>query len=1356
MAEPTLTLEAALAMQEDLMAGYRQQAYQDALRKALEESGDDKRKRASSRRDANFEFAQKSVMGKYGFESSAKGVQQSLKAFLPHNSDPAVARNNAIMAYLTDPDLQQARTLEAFLEETFKQAPAAAQSPEADSTSTPAAQDKPRVDTVLATRPTGLEEDLVLRIVEIFGVEGMLQPTPKMLEFDAASQPLRVDGLAGWALGWIDEEESYLVQSFKGDILSIKPINLREYLPPSVEEGGFDAAWPPSGVIPSSSLGDHMARQLFAHNYCVLQMADLEEQRRKVMGIVRSRQDWECVIPEFEAKFMGRGMNGKISFIGTTPEEGELADLDNTLMDVYHMLSQYTPALGFLAGGRSKALLRVPFDSPAEQRALARGVEESDLASAEDIEHLLDFSKRGRICMLYILVSNGGTVLLEPVDPEQPSVELPFQQGRLLLINDDLMKYSIRPAGAHLVVQSWLMREALPGEELDDLPRFRDFDPAQIPKAPAYGESGELVAAVSMATLTPGAASSPEQVWQYQTFGADVSVVVPNTRWDIDFYWVEDGAPGKMYMRHFGMLCEQEWEYFDGNFFSISPEESQTMSPNARKCLENGYECLVRGGWNRKSLRNTEFTSCVGGTGNEYLPFLMQHRWDTARIGVNALSSAFWMGDAAFMAHVLHYFLGLQGTCSVADTACSSALTACAIVHSYMRPLEPGMMPASSHRQTKMGIAQGESAIFEPGFTIGLCGAHMLSHMGRCFTFDASGDGFSRGEGCASIHFQLETSENFGRLAILAGSNMNQDGRSASLTAPYGPSQIACMWGSIRETGISPFDIQVQELHGTGTALGDPIEVGALRAVMRDQGKVTREHPLVKTSAKSNTTHTETAAGIIGLQKAIMCVLYAVGQCGIHLRILNPHIDSNNYPVIFSGEVVDQGKSTAYSGVSSFGFGGSNARGDIWGMCTAGPRKVLDIGQVFDSRRVKLFTKQPLSAAGERGVAPPMLQAEAVKGWNGLFQVGNPIRPGAKFFLSGTWNSWKTMDEMHVDKDGVYSWGFRMGDTVCEEFRIHVDYFVDHVIFPGCERAGPDASIFGPGNAPTGYNWRIDGRVDGAKPGTLYKVDFWWDEAKREKRISWQIASSDAEEAYGSQVPHYEHRYSVKGTWTSTNCQDMKPVVGLDGMYETTVRLGSLGHEEFHFVRDFDENQLIYPAATTASRFRLPIRGPDNGGREKRWVIQGEIGELVTLRLRIREGNITVSIISDSKGELKWANSDERQYCIRTWDSDRYIPMELDRSLTVYTATLVMPAFSPDGESTTTEFFQILSDEDPNQAIYPEMYAAPSGYSAWLGPDDLGKEMYWKVSEIHGTRVEITFDLQQPDRRQAVTWKPKL
>lgn len=178
--------------------------------------------------------------------------------------------------------------------------------------------------------------------------------------------------------------------------------------------------------------------------------------------------------------------------------------------------------------------------------------------------------------------------------------------------------------------------------------------------------------------------------------------------------------------------------------------------------------------------------------------------------------------------------------------------------------------------------------------------AHMLSPSGRCNTFDASADGFARGEGCGGFLVQAsQQDDNNGPL--FAGSAVNQDGRSASLTAPNGPSQQDVLRSAFRSAGFHPHLLQCSECHGTGTALGDPIEVGALMAVLTSYQ---REMPLELGSVKSNNGHLEPAAGAVGFIKCLLLVVYACAPANLHLRRLNPHIEVSGFPCKYASECV--------------------------------------------------------------------------------------------------------------------------------------------------------------------------------------------------------------------------------------------------------------------------------------------------------------------------------------------------------------------------------------------------------------------------------------------------------------------
>jgi acyl transferase domain-containing protein len=287
----------------------------------------------------------------------------------------------------------------------------------------------------------------------------------------------------------------------------------------------------------------------------------------------------------------------------------------------------------------------------------------------------------------------------------------------------------------------------------------------------------------------------------------------------------------------------------------------------------------------------------------------------------------------------LSHIMGMTGPIATAETACSSSLVATGVCQMTMRFREEDQKTPSLTTELYDGLVIGSNTLIGPGSYISLSGPGMLTSNGRCFTFDHSADGFARGEGIGAIKFRvcMDSVEAMGAFAKLIGACVNQDGRSASMTAPHGPSQQEVIRNSMREGGLSAGIITIAECHGTGTALGDPIEVGALRGVM----KADRTTPFMKTSAKTNIGHLEAAAGVAGLIKCILMLRYCCGAPNCHLLVLNPHLDVAGYPVYFETESVDFGHNSGLTGVSSFGFGGTNARADVWGHAVNGHRYSL-------------------------------------------------------------------------------------------------------------------------------------------------------------------------------------------------------------------------------------------------------------------------------------------------------------------------------------------------------------------------------------------------------------------------------
>mmetsp|Transcript_5299 Transcript_5299/g.12032 ORF Transcript_5299/g.12032 Transcript_5299/m.12032 type:complete len:1196 (+) Transcript_5299:117-3704(+) len=1158
----------------------------------------------------------------------------------------------------------------------------------------------------------------------------------------------------GQTVAWLPEEETYLVATFDGDLVSVAAEKLSAYKPPLPEKGGFDVAFPKSEerrAVFTEELLDVLQRK----HHCVVQMSSTPTERRAAVNAAEDASDWMRLNPDFEMDFIGRLTKNKKLQWASDEHPGEGADTGvflgvNVMNDMGSACMACSLGLGFSGTEQSNILMTMKC-SDEEEAPLLKALEDDliKVVDGREIRDLLAFSARRRVCMMYFLCGSGGTMTLHALDPASDDMSVACNENQLLVFETNIFDYTFEPGPSQLSMQAWILRQQFGGEEgglEESFPETVLEIIDKIPEGHSYGDTGETVDIMGLAPKIPGQVWCPEHYWAMLCCANDAIIPVPHQRWDHDLYWSETGEPGKGYVRHYGMMDQEQLAHFDCNFFGMTENEAFKTCPTARNMLECGYEALYRGGWTKETLKNQEFGHCMGYAETEYCQLLMR-----GAFGVESDTRSHTM--AANVAARMHYCMGTNGPCATIETACSSSLTATALMHTWLRPVSSDAMVASTRKQVMYGMAWGANAHFDPFYTISLCGASMLTHNGRCFTFDQSADGFARGEGQAAMYYKVSTKEDFSRLNMLCGSAMNQDGRSASLTAPHGPSQQECIRHSLREAGIDPLAIQIQELHGTGTALGDPIEVGALRATMMTYQGVTRDHALVKTSSKSNLGHTELCAGICGIMKCVLLGMNAVAAPNLHLRLLNPHIDSNGYPVYFSNEFVDQGHNTGYNGVSSFGFGGSNARGDVWGRCVNGPRNTNPLlpDWTFDlsNQRIKNFaavfgTKDPFKKADS-------VLEETLMDYEGDFLAGDPRNSDNDFFVEGSFNGWSKGEKMTylADKD-AYCCAITLGETRVEQFNINVNEFLDAKIFPTAQAASTyDGRVLGPGPAPPGHYWVIDGRDDQVAQGTVYMILFSWDAETRQKKVSWEI-TEDGRALRQAAMNTWKHSYSVVASWNRFKPMHMQPVIGTEpGLFETQVKLGLHGHEEFHFLRDGVKTEVIYPAQHRTMNADVPVRGPDLFGEGKYFGLIGQTGERVTIQLQVWDGDITVTTDASSKGMRTFRSmrgvEGKRYYVRGGWNNRRPVPMTATRDQ-VFQAKMIM---------TYNEFepFQIVLDEDPRQAIHPEMELAEQELSCAMGPDHHGEGLDWAIVAEPGASVVITLDLTRADRREMVTWK---
>jgi acyl transferase domain-containing protein/acyl carrier protein len=426
----------------------------------------------------------------------------------------------------------------------------------------------------------------------------------------------------------------------------------------------------------------------------------------------------------------------------------------------------------------------------------------------------------------------------------------------------------------------------------------------QAPQTPR-----EPIAVVGMACRFPGGADSPESYWRLLEGGVDAIRELPPGRWDVDAHYDPTlQTPGKIHTRQGGFL--ERIDEFDPEFFGISPREAVMMDPQQRLALEVAWEAIEDAGLTAERLRGSQTGVFFGVSTFDYQLAATRDNVTTEPYAATGAAHSILTGR-------ISYVFDLLGPSVAVDTACSSSLVAVDLACRIL-----------GARDCDLALVGGVNAILFPGMCVAFSMGGFLSPDGRCKTFDASADGYGRGEGCGVVVLKrlVDALADRDRIwAVIRGSAINQDGRSAGITAPKASSQVRVIRAALANAGVRPEEIGCVEAHGTGTPLGDPIEVEALtEAIGQPRPDGSR---CALGTAKTNLGHLEAAAGIAGLIKAALILRHGAIPPSLHFERLNPEIRFDGTPFFVPREVVPwpaQGPRRLV-GVSSFGFSGTNA-----------------------------------------------------------------------------------------------------------------------------------------------------------------------------------------------------------------------------------------------------------------------------------------------------------------------------------------------------------------------------------------------------------------------------------------------
>ena len=384
----------------------------------------------------------------------------------------------------------------------------------------------------------------------------------------------------------------------------------------------------------------------------------------------------------------------------------------------------------------------------------------------------------------------------------------------------------------------------------------------------------EQIAIVGIGCRYAGGVTDASSLWEFLLDKRDGVVEIPADRWSLAKYYDADPeAPGRMYTRRGAFLTDPLWE-FDADFFGVSAREAAILDPQQRLLLEVAWEALEDAGVAGQAIGGSVGVFVGGFTTDNMLARLSP----LSRSAINRHTAMSF--SLTLLSNRISHAFDFRGPSMTIDTACSSSLVA---FHQAATAMAAG--------DCELALVGGVNVIFKPETSIMMCKGRFLASDGRSKSFDAAADGYGRGEGAGMVvlkRLDAALRDHDRIYAVVRGSGVNQDGRTPSIPVPNPVAQEELALRVCRDAGLSPHEIAFIEAHGTGTPVGDPIEMSAMGKVYGTAAD--RVERLYVGSLKSSIGHTEAASGIAGLIKAALTVQHRMIAPQGWLETLNPAI----------------------------------------------------------------------------------------------------------------------------------------------------------------------------------------------------------------------------------------------------------------------------------------------------------------------------------------------------------------------------------------------------------------------------------------------------------------------------------
>jgi acyl transferase domain-containing protein/acyl carrier protein len=433
--------------------------------------------------------------------------------------------------------------------------------------------------------------------------------------------------------------------------------------------------------------------------------------------------------------------------------------------------------------------------------------------------------------------------------------------------------------------------------------------------APTSSPAIEPVAIIGAGGVLPQS-EDPERFWRNLAAEKDLITEIPKDRWDWELYYGDPHAePDKTSSKWGGFIADVD--KFDPLFFNIAPRDAEQMDPQERILIETVWKTIEDAGYRAADLSGTKTGLFLGVSNADYKELLVENRVLTAM-------------TQSLLANRISFLLNLRGPSEPVDTACSSSLVA---IHRAVEAIRSG--------NCEMALAGGVNVIVSPNLYISQSRAGMLAPDGRCKTFDKGADGYVRGEGAGVILLKplSQARADGDRIyAVIRGTAVNHGGRGTSLTAPNANAQAELLIEAYEKARINPATVSFIEAHGTGTNLGDPIEIDGLKQAFKtlyqkwNLAAPPQPHCGIG-AVKTNIGHLEAASGIAGVLKVLWALRHRTLPANLHFKELNPYIRLENTPFYIVAQTRPWERLTdeqnleipRRAGVSSFGIGGVNA-----------------------------------------------------------------------------------------------------------------------------------------------------------------------------------------------------------------------------------------------------------------------------------------------------------------------------------------------------------------------------------------------------------------------------------------------